>query len=111
MAPLVIISWSQDPGLLHKAAQELEHRHVLRQMTFYVGAGELNSGLHGCAADTLPTKQLSRPLVGSLRFFLTLWWPGNSHHQSGQIGMTVSHLNRRQPGLNPTPALDPYSSK
>lgn len=72
MAPLVIIPWSQDPGLLHKAAQELEHRHVLQQMTFYVDAGELNSGLHGCAADTLPTKQLSCPLVGSLRFFFDI---------------------------------------
>lgn len=111
MESLVIISWSQDPGLLHEAIQELDHRHVLRHMAFYMGAGDLNSGLHGCAADTLPTKQLSSPPCGFVKIFLTLWWPGSSHSQSGQIGTTVSHLNRKQPGLNPTPGLDPYSSK
>lgn len=72
MESLVIISWSQDPGLLHEATQELDHRCVLQDMAFYMAAGDLNSGLHGCAADTLPTKQLSSPPCGFVKIFFDI---------------------------------------
>lgn len=67
------------------ANQELGLQVCAATRGFYMGAGELNSGLHGCAAGTLPTEQAPHEFVMAFDIVVAR----NSHHQSEQISMTV----------------------